>query len=354
MKKNRLLSIFVSMALVIVAGCGSQGTPTSSSNATSNPSSAAAPEVKKEDSKDLEHIVWTQSTHGFLYSPVYIAKDKGFFEQEGLDVEVVITGGGSKVMAAVIGGSAQVGATALSSAMDATKKGQAVLSFGALMNQYASNLVIKADIAKQKGISESSSLDDKIKALKGLKIGITSPGSGSDKLVRVLLKKVGIDPDQDVQLVPIGENSAMVTAFKQNKIDAFALSSPTSEVAVAGGKGMYLINLSKGEVPELNGITYISLVAKKDSLEKNPELYKKIYRAVSKAEEFIEKDKAGAKEVLKKNLSDTDAAIFDQAFDNNYDAIAKSPKISKEAFEKNYMFSEAKDIPYDQAVTNME
>ena len=312
--------------------------------------------LKKMIRKKLEHIVLAQSTEGFLWSPIYIAKDKGFFEQEGLDVEVVVTGGGSKVMAAVIGGSAQVGATALSSAMDATKKGKTVMSFASLMNQYASNVVIKADIAKKNGVTDKSTLDEKVKALKGLKIGITSPGSGSDKLVRVLLEKAGLKPDSDVQLVPLGENSAMMSAFKQNKIDAFALSSPTAETAVAEGNGMLLINLSKGEVPELNGICYISLVANKDSLQKNPELYKKVYHAITKAEEFTAKDKAGAKEVLKKHLGGSNPAIFDQAFENNYDAIAKTPKISKEGYEMNNMFSEVegKDLPFDQAVVSIE
>ena len=325
------LNLFLVMILLFVTAC---------SNADGSEKSA----------NGNQKVTIAQTTHGFLFAPLYVAEEKGFFADEGLDVEVIISGGGSKVMAAVIGGSVEFGGTTLGNAMQAAEKGQDVQIFASLMNQYASNVVINKDIANEKGIDENSKLSEKIQALKGLKIAITSPGSSSDKLVRHLLEMEGIAPDKDVELVPLGKSEAVVPAFKNKQIDAFAFSSPTSEIAL-NENGYMLLNLSQGEVEELDGFLYTGLVAKKELMESDPELFEKMTRAVAKAEAFIKNDKEGSREILKKSFSEIDVEVFDKAFENNYPAFATNPLITKEGYEMNEVFEGIK-VPFDDIVNN--
>jgi NitT/TauT family transport system substrate-binding protein len=333
------LSLVIGLMLILLSACGG-GEPTATKNSKEGSGGASG----------NQKITIAQTTHGFLFTPLYIAQEKGFFAEEGLDVELITTGGGSKVMAAVIGGSVEIGGTTLGNVMDAAEKGQNVKVFATLMNQYASNVVIRKEIAEEKGITEDSSISEKIMALKGLKIAITSPGSSSDKLVRYLLEMEDIQPDKEVELVPLGKSEAVIPAFKNKQIDAFAFSSPTSDMGAMDG-GLMLINLSQGELEDLNGFLYTGLVATQEQMDANPELFGKVTRAVAKAEEYIKTDKEGAKEALKKSFSDIEEEVYNEAYENNYPAFATSPIVTENGYEMNVNF-EGINVPFNKVVNN--
>jgi NitT/TauT family transport system substrate-binding protein len=340
MKKTKMLVFLLVSSLLVLSAC---------SNGASSPNNAAA--ASPNNSAKKQKVTIIQSTIGFLFSAIYVAQGKGFFEEEGLDVEVSIAGGSPKVISAVAGGGAQIGATGLSVVMDVNEKGQNIQAFASLINQYASNIVIRKDVATKLGINENSPIDQKIKALKGLTIGINTPGSGNDKLVRYLLKSQNINPDKEVNLVPLGNAEAFLPAFTNNQIQALCFSSPTSDTAAATDNGMMLINLSKGEIKELDGFSHSVLLAKQDFINKNPELMQKVTNAIGKAEKYIAQDKAGAKEILRKSFSDLDSKVFDVAFENNYGAFAKSPVITKKGYDMNITF-EGINTPFEKVVVN--
>ncbi|WP_248929659.1 ABC transporter substrate-binding protein [Paenibacillus hamazuiensis] len=341
MKKMKIFGAILLCSALLLSACGNK--------AANSPVAGAAGSSAEPGKK--QKVTLVQSTVGFLFSAIYIAKGKGFFEEEGLDVEVSIAGGSPKVISAIAGGGAQIGATGLSVVMDVNEKGQNIQAFASLINQYASNIVIRKDVAAKLGINENSPIDQKIKALKGLTIGINTPGSGNDKLVRYLLKSQNLNPDKDVTLVPLGNAEAFLPAFTNNQIQAFCFSSPTSDTAAATDNGMMLINLSKGEIKELDGFSHSVLLAKQDFINKNPELLQKVTNAIGKAEKFIAEDKAGAKEILRKSFSDLDPKVFDIAFENNYSAFAKSPVISKKGYDMNVTF-EGINVPFEKVVVN--
>ncbi|OUM90392.1 MAG: hypothetical protein BAA01_16250 [Bacillus thermozeamaize] len=348
MKRFKTLCLAVLSFLLVLAlsACGQSTSGGEQKGGTSNQSSNQSSQSSTDQLIKLE---LAQSTDGFLWVPVYVARAKGFFKEVGLDVNVTITGGGSKTLAAVLGGSADFGAASVSDAMDATHQGKPVLSFAALMNQYGSNVVVKKAIAEQKGITESSSYEDKAKLLKGLKVGVTAPGSGTDRVVRMIAESVNLNPDKDMTIVPLGSGSAMVSAFKQGQIDAFCISSPSAETGIIEGDGMMLFNLSKGEVPKLDGITYTALIATEDYINKHPDIIEKITNAMYKACEFIKNDKEGTKEVLRGFFTEVDEKVFDAAFEANYPAFPTTPVISKEGYEKNIDF-QGINVPYEKGV----
>ena len=118
-----------------------------------------------------------------------------------------------------------------SSALHAREHGAPVTVFGAVMTQYSSNIAVRRDWAKKFGVTENSPYKDKLKALKGITIGITSAGSGTDQLVRFLAKQAGLRPDRDMTITALGSGQAMLAAFSQNRIQAFSHSAPDAEEA---------------------------------------------------------------------------------------------------------------------------
>lgn len=296
-----------------------------------------------------QQITITQSTEGFLYTPIYVAQAEGFFEEEGLEAETLVASGGSNVVASVLSGDAEVGATTTSSTIEGVESGRPIKSFAAIMNQYASNVVIKESIALEKGITEDSSVEEKAQALAGLSIGITSPGSGTDTLIRYLLnEKAGLNPDRDARLIPLGGGAAMNAAFRQDDIDAFALSSPTSDQAVVEGDGVMLFNLSEGDLPDLDGISYISLVASESVLEDDPQMIQGVYNAMERTLRFMEDNRERTKEIMREALGDVSQPVYESAFERNYPAYPGTPEISQESYEKNFALSP--QVPYGEAV----
>ena len=207
-----------------------------------------------------DKITAVMSTHGFVYLPALVADALGYFEQEDLAVSITLTGGELKSLAALIGGGAEVYVGSPATALRARASGTDPLVVGATTTQFASNLVISGAWAKKHGITESSSYQDKLKALKGATLAITAPGSGTDLIVRFLSKQAGLNPDRDLTITALGTADTMTAAITQGRIDGFSLSAPAAENIVKNHGGVMLFNFAKGEVKQLDGFLFIGVV----------------------------------------------------------------------------------------------
>src|SRR5579862_6385226 len=130
---------------------------------------------------------------GFYYLPLTIAERLGYFKDEGLDVEISDFEGGSKALQAVVGGSADVVAGAWENTIDQQPKGLNMQGF-TLMGRYPA---ISMGIVKSKAASYKSPKD-----LKGMKIGVSAPGSSTNRLVLHMLAKEGLKSD-DVSIIGV-------------------------------------------------------------------------------------------------------------------------------------------------------
>lgn len=280
-----------------------------------------------------DKLTLTQSTTGFLYFPSYVAEQAGYYKDQGLNVSIKDLGGGSENVAAVVSDSADVALTAYSSIVTAKEQGAPVIAIDSVMDQYASNVVISKEAAQKAGITENSSPEDKIKALKGLNLGITSAGSGTDQLFHYLFEQVGMDADKDAHLLPIGSGSSMIAAFKSGKIDGFSLSSPTSDMAASEG-GVMLFDLSSGSYEPLDPFLYIVAVANSRTLDKKSRVLTCFSKALGQALTLIHDNPDKAKKVARPAFKDIDDNLYETAFKRNVAAYPESPVIQKDDAKK--------------------
>lgn len=350
--------------LALVAACGGTDESAGGENAGGESAAGVATSEASEAggaasaSCEGEALTLTQSTSGFLYLPSYVAEGAGFYEDNGLDMEIVDLGGGSESIAAIVGGSADIALSAYSSLVNAREEGAPIITVGALMSQYASNLVMSGSAAEAAGITADSSVEEKIAALKGLTIGITSPGSGTDQLIRFMLTSEGLDPDNDATILPIGGGSEMLAAFKQGQIDAFALSSPTSNLAVAEDDGILLFNLSEGEYPPLDGFLYIVSMVNESFATDRPEVITCFETAIQQALDLIQDDPDAAMEAaLPVAFEDLDPDIYAEAFEGNRAAYVESVVVDEELAQRAVDFlaefdESAADIDIPSTIDN--
>jgi NitT/TauT family transport system substrate-binding protein len=150
------------------------------------------------------------------YLPLTIAERKGFFEQQGLQVEINDFGGGAKSLQALLGGSVDVVTGAYEHTIRMQAKGQDIRAVVELGRFPGIVLAVKKSLA------------DKVKSprdLKGMKVGVTAPGSSTNFFVNYLLAKEGLTPEE-VSFIGVGAGPTAVAAMKKGEIDAIANLDP--------------------------------------------------------------------------------------------------------------------------------
>jgi NitT/TauT family transport system substrate-binding protein len=161
----------------------------------------------------------------FYYLPLTIAERLGYFKDEGLDVEISDFEGGSKSLQAVVGGSADVVAGAWENTIDQQPKGLQLQGF-VLLGRYPA---ISVGIAKAKASSYKSPKD-----LKGMKIGVTAPGSSTNRVILHLLAKDGLKGD-DVAIIGVGTASGAIAAMRSGSLDAMSNVDPIMTMLESSG-----------------------------------------------------------------------------------------------------------------------
>ena len=247
----------------------------------------------------------------FYYLPLTIAEQKGYFKDEGLDVEFLDFPGGAKALQALIGGSVDVVSGAYEHTISQQAKGQNIEAL-VLEGKYSAIVLL---LPKAKAAAYKSPKD-----LKGMKIGVTAPGSSTNMFVNILLAKEGLKPD-DVSIIGVGTGAGAVAIMKRGEIDALSNLDPVISLLETGGDAVPVIDTrtAKG-MQEVYGGAYAAgcIYAMVDFVKKNPNTAQAVVNAMVRALRFIQQstpdqivaavpadyyvDKAQYKAALEKNL----------------------------------------------------
>ena len=216
-------------------------------------------------------------------TPVYIAQSKGFFAEEKLEPDITSTGGGGPDIRALIAGDVEFSFTTGDNVILAQQEGKRLLMVMSGLNKVFINWAMHRETAKAKGITESMPLAEKIKALKGLTVGVTNPGALTAHLAAFVIRKAGYTPQQDVQIVPIGAGPTWLAALENRKVDVALTAPPVPETAISRGFAIMFINNAKGEDPSIPEFLMENLIARPETVAKDPDLVRRMVRALTRA-----------------------------------------------------------------------
>jgi len=221
------------------------------------------------------------------YLPIFVAKEKGFFSQNGLDVEVITFNNNSDMLNAFLKGDIDVTAQSGGSLfpLEATSPGKFKFIYG--QNNLSYSFVVRAD-------SSIKSLVD----LKGKRIGIW-PSPTPKVFVNLILKKY-FDP-KDVEIVPL-DFKLLNQALAQKQVDAVFNTDIFTETGIENGISKYLVKYPmRDEVlnPTFNGGGIISAKL----AETNSQRVKKIKKSFELAIDYIRQNPEDARKTLLKFIS---------------------------------------------------
>ncbi len=216
------------------------------------------------------------------YLPLTLAERLGFFKEQGLNVTINDFGGGAKSLQALVGGSVDVVTGAYEHTMRMQTKGQdirAVIELG----RYPG---IVLALRKDKAAAYKTAAD-----LKGLKIGVTAPGSSTHFFAMFLMAKAGIQPT-DASFIGIGGGPSAVAAIKKGEIDGLSHLDPViSKLEMDGDVAVVADTRTTAGNEKIFGGSNPAAVlyAKQDYIAKNPETMQKLTNAFYKTLKWIEK-----------------------------------------------------------------
>jgi len=237
----------------------------------------------------LRKVRITQAVASFAFLPVDVAKRAGFFAREGLEVEQIETRGGGPDLAALLSGGVEFNAAAGTYQFSTIKQKRQLLN---VCNFYHRNLIqvaMRNATADRLRITPQTSFGEKVKALKGLTIGITRPGALTDVQARYVVHQAGLDPDKDTRIVAIGGGAALVAALERGDVDVIFISIPFAEIAIQRGRAIMFINNAAGEDPTISPFMMENIFVLPDFAGKNPEVVTGFVRALMRAMELMGK-----------------------------------------------------------------
>lgn len=302
-------------------------------------------DLNKGDSKEekRQKITLAEVTHSIFYAPQYVAIEQGYFEEVGIDVELILTSGADKVTAAVLSGDADIGFCGSEGTIYVYNGGEKdyLKTFAQLTQKDGSFLVSREKIK-----------DFKLEDLEGKTVLGGRAGGMPEMTLEYALKQNGIDPKKDVEIDTSVDFAAMGGAFIGGQGDFVTLFEPNALEIEKEGYGYVVASIG-----ELGGIVpYTSYSARISFIEENKELINNFTKAIQKGIDYVHNhtDEEVAKAIINQfpDTSLEDIAKVVKRY-RDIDAWPKTTDFSEDSFNhlQDIMIDNGavdKKVPYDK------
>ena len=200
-----------------------------------------------------------------------IAHELGLWRAEGVESELVAVRSGPLVIAALQSGDADYAVASFDSLVSLHERSRRdAIAIGAVLSRLTMNVVVHREVAASRGVTRASPLTERLRALRGLTLGVTQPGAVSDLYSRYFLRRGGADPERDATLVTIGDGAALLAALKSRQIQGYVLSAPGPQIAEREGFGTILVRPALGDVAELTDFAAVVVLTGQQHAARQP------------------------------------------------------------------------------------
>ncbi|MGJ9382302.1 ABC transporter substrate-binding protein [Salipaludibacillus sp. CF4.18] len=295
--------------------------------------------------EELKEVKLAEVTRSIFYAPQYVAISEGFFEEEGLDVELTTTWGGDTTMTTLLSDGADVALVGAETSIYvyAQEANDPPINFAQLTRTDGTFLVSREPV-------EDFEWED----LKGSTFLGQRKGGMPQMVGEYVLKQHDIDPHNDLELIQNIDFANITSAFASGTGDYVQLFEPQATLLQEEGVGHIIesFGTESGEVP------YTVYMAKQSFINKDPETMEKFTRAIYKAQQWInEEDPSTVAESIEPFFEDTSLEIIEQVFINYNEqgSYAPSPLVNEEGWNNlQSIMDEAgelpEEVPYDELV----
>lgn len=278
---HAFLSILLALSLLLVAGCGGSSSSKNPSPAVPNKEAAPAPAPPaQEANKALTPVKVAPGPDGsIIYMSAFLAEGLGTYKKNGLDVTILNTDGGNAASKALMSGEADFALMASDHVVKNRVNGAELVITG-YMTRFPGLVFIV-----------QKSLEGKVKSLKdlkGMKVGVSSIGGGTEGATRSYMEKLGMRPE-DLEIIAVKDK--LIEKWDKGEVAAAMHVSPMTDQLVQDGKAFVLYDLRKEKDTHAlyDGSDYplAVIVTRQDIIDRKPEVVERFMRSILEANQFI-------------------------------------------------------------------
>ena len=251
------------------------------------------------------------------------------FAKYNLKLEITdFRGKSANCVTALISGSVDVCQVGATTGTDAIVEG-ANFKAVAVTTGPINEVILSSRTVAKLGVKADAPVDERLRALKGLRIVTAAPGSAHYTTLGSMLKRVGLGMS-DLKFRTLGEPVAMMESIRHDQIDGAFWTIGSLSGLLVDGAGVRWISVPRGDVPELKSIPFVAVFAQTAWVEKNPDVVVRLNAALADAIAHLKTEPAKYSKLLKaKYFPDLSQAIwedgFQQAVPSFFDG-AKAPR----------------------------
>ena len=317
------------LALILVFGCSACGSQTEET----------APKTESAKQETVK-LTLSEVTHSVFYAPQYVALEKGFFAEEGLEIELINGGGADKVMTSVLTGEAEIGFCGPEACIYVLNQGKEdpPVIFAQMTKRDGSFLVGREN--------QAFSWDQ----LKGKTIIGGRKGGVPEMTLEYVMRQNGVIPGEDAAVDTTVQFNMMAGAFTGGNGDYVTLFEPTATEVEANGQGYVLtsIGAESGEIP------YTAYFTSRSYAETHSDVVQRFTNAIAKALKWVkEHDAAETAEAISPQFPDTSVETLTKVVERYraIDAWNDTPVMRQDALERlETVMETAGELKHDEWV----
>ena len=256
--------------------------------------------IQLSAAQERVRVGWAAMTAS--HTPLWVAQEKGLFAKQGLLAESIFFGAGPPAMQALVAGDLDIVVTSAPNVVNPRLGGADTVMILSIIPTFIDHIISAANIASSE-------------QLKGKSGSVNRAGSISDMGLRLSLKRLGIDPDKDVKIVPAGGNPERLASISKGITQFTIMNEPFIKEAERLGF-RDLVNMATLNIPlHGNGVVTREAIIK----AKRP-LVSRFARAITEAIHVVKADKEGTKAIIGKFTRLTDPEGLERTY-KNYTAV---------------------------------
>ena len=302
---------------------------------------------KNLDETNLQTVKLSEVTRSIFYAPQYVALSQGFFEEEGLKIELSTAQGADDVMTSVLANQSDIGFAGPEASVYVYNEGK---------EDYTE---VFAQLTKRDGsflVSRNENSDFEWTDVKGSTIIPGRKGGVPYMTLRYVLNKYGINPEADVVLDDSISFDLMAGAFSAGNADYVSLFEPTASATENAWKGYIVASIGE----ETDELPYTAYFAKKSYIESNSDIVQKFTNAIYKGQKWVQSHSTEeVADAIIDYFPDTDRDLLITVL-NRYkeiDVWSETPYLSEEGFDLlQTIIQDAGELkekaPYDKIINN--
>jgi NitT/TauT family transport system substrate-binding protein len=301
----------IAIALLICSGCRKSGADASTTGGADE-ASIALPSTS------------------LTFAPVYIASDKGFWKDAGVNVSVR-TIEGIQATNAVLAGNVDFANIVSPTMLKAQASGQKLVAIANTQDRVQVEIVVSKAFQERVHLDAAAPASERARLLRGARVAVDAPKSFVHNFVVYVARRGGLDPERDFVITPIAP-PAMLAALRSGQIDAFAIARPWTSIARKSDGAATLVSGPRGDFPELTPFNYNLLVTRPGFCESKPTVCRKVVRGLKQSLGFLRQQPKDAAALLRPRFDKTDPDMIEETIVDLAAGAPETTSVGDEGF----------------------